>query len=388
MYSDDFAADLPSGSVRRGKRHVCRGMGMSGEATEDIIISTDGCVAAITLRRLRALNALTGDMRRRIAAALPGFARDPQIYAVVLQSASPKAFSSGSDVREILHLARQDHAAARAAFVEEYGMNWLMECFSKPTISLIDGMVMGGGVGISAYNTHRVAGENYRWAMPETIIGFFPDIGAAHALSRLGPVGQYLGLTGRMIGRADAFRLGLASHCIPAARFPQIVSELALANPVDPLLDGLHEDPGPGDLAEYDDLIAMAFAAPDVEGILSRLEAERGSRRDWAYGVAADLRKRSPLALKITHRHLIEAARLDIRQTLIADYRLACRFLEGDDFPEGVRAALIDKDGTPRWRPATLEAVRPEHVAACFAPLPAGEELQLPSRAEMQKSRV
>ncbi len=361
---------------------------MSGDETTDITIATDRCVATITLGRVRALNALTGAMRRAIAAALPGYARDPQIYAVVLRSTSPKAFSSGSDVREIIGLARHDRAAAREAFREEYGMNWLMECFSKPSISLIDGLVMGGGVGISGYNTNRVAGEGYRWAMPETIIGFFPDIGAAHALSRLGPVGQYLGLTGRTIGRADALRFELASHCIPASRFPQIVEELADANPVDPLLDGLHEDPGPGDLAPYDDIIATAFAAPAVEDIVSRLAAVQGQRRDWAQGVIADLRKRSPLALKVTHRHLAQAAQMDIRETLIADYRLACRFLEGHDFYEGVRAALIDKDWTPHWQPARLEDVRPDHVEAYFQPLPDGEDLQLPSRAEMQKARV
>lgn len=361
---------------------------MGGEGTADITIATDRCVAVATLSRVRALNALTGDMRRRLAAALPGFARDPQIYAVVLQSTSPKAFSSGSDVREILDLARQDRAVARAAFVEEYSMNWLMECFSKPTISLIDGMVMGGGVGISAYNTHRVAGEGYRWAMPETIIGFFPDVGAAHVLSRLGPMGQYLGLTGRMIGRADALRFGLASHCIDASKFTRIIEELALANPVDPLLDGLHEDPGAGELAPYDDLIASAFSALSVEDIVSRLDAVQGERRAWSQGVIADLRRRSPLALKVTHRHLIESAAMDIRQTLIADYRLACRFLEGHDFYEGVRAALIDKDSAPMWQPKRLEDVSTAQVEAYFRPLPEGDALTLPARAEMQKARV
>lgn len=356
--------------------------------TADIDITTDRCVAIVTLRRERALNALTADMRGHIAAAMPAFARDPQIYAVVLRSTSPKAFSCGSDVREITGLATADPAAARAAFADEYRLNWLMECFSKPTVSLIDGMVMGGGVGISGFNTHRVAGEGYRWAMPETLIGFFPDIGAAHALARLGPIGLYLGLTGRMIGRADALRWGLATHCIPAANFPQIIAELALANTVDPLLDGLHVDPGPGDLAPYDDIIASTFAAPAVEDIVSRLEAVQGTGREWAQGVVVDLRKRSPLALKVTHRHLKETAGRSIRETLIADYRLAARFLEGHDFYEGVRAALVDKDGTPRWRPARIEDVPPEAVDAYFQPLPQGAALDLPSREDMQRARV
>lgn len=354
----------------------------------DITIAVDRCVAIITLDRPRALNALTMDMRRRIAAALPGYARDPQVYAVVLRSTSPKAFSSGSDVREILRLAEAGHASARAAFAEEYSMNWLMECFSKPTVSLIDGMVMGGGVGISGFNTHRVAGEGYAWGMPETMIGLFPDIGAAHALSRLGAVGQYLALTGRRIGRADAFRYGLASHCIAAQHFDRIREELALANPVDLLLDGLHQDPGPGELERYEDVINRAFSAAAVEDIVSRLQVVHGDKREWAQGVVADLSHRSPLSLKVTHRHLKEAQEMDIRHTLMADYRLVCRFLEGHDFYEGVRAALIDKDGDPKWQPASLEAVTAADVERYFMPLPASETLHLRTREDMQKARV
>lgn len=354
----------------------------------EISIVSDRCAAVITLDRPKALNALTADMRRRIAAAMPGFARDPQTYAVVLRSTSPKAFSSGSDVREIIALAQIDKAQARAAFAEEYALNWLLECFSKPTVSLIDGMVMGGGVGISGYNTHRVAGEGYRWGMPETSIGLFPDVGVAHALSRLGAVGQYLALTGRSIGRADAFRLGLASHCIASQHFDAIQEELALANTVDPLLDGLHEHPGRGDLDGFGDIIKSAFCAVAVEDIVSRLEAVQGERRVWAQEVVADLRARSPLSCKVTHRYLIEARGLDIRHTLIADYRLVCRFLQGTDFFEGVRAALIDKDRSPRWQPARIEDVSAGDVEPYFIDLAAGDALVLPTREEMQKARV
>lgn len=357
-------------------------------AGADITISTDRCVGLITLQRVRALNALTGDMRRRIAAAIPEFARDPQIYAVLLQSTSPRAFSAGSDVREIVQAAQRSRAEARLAFAEEYRMNWLLECFSKPTISLIDGMVMGGGVGITGFNTHRVATENYSWAMPETMIGLFPDVGAAHALSRLGAVGQYLALTGRSIARADAFRLGLATHCISAKHFPRIVEELALANTVDPLLDGLHEDPGAGELETYDDVIRLAFSAAAVEDIVSRLDAVQGVKRVWAQEVVADLRKRSPVSLEVTHRYLKEAAAFDIRQTLITDYRLACRFLDDRDFYEGVRAAIIDKDGIPSWVASSLSAVSGEQVDAYFTPMADEEELQLASREDMQKARV
>ena len=169
----------------------------------DISIVIDRSVAIITFDRPKALNALTRDMRARMLVAFPKFARDPMIYAVVQRSTSPKAFSAGADVREIIALAKSDMVAARRAFREEYALDWQIECFSKPTVSLIDGMVMGGGVGVSAFGTHRVAGEGYRWAMPETMIGLFPDVGVAHTLSRLdGSVGMYLGLTGHTIGRA------------------------------------------------------------------------------------------------------------------------------------------------------------------------------------------
>jgi enoyl-CoA hydratase len=327
-------------------------------------------------------------MRARLAKALWNFARDPQVYAVVMQSTSPKAFSAGSDVREVTSWAREDLARARRAFADEYALNWQCECFSKPTIPLMNGMVMGGGVGITMFGTHRVAGEGYRFAMPETQIGLFPDIGICHVFSRLERhMGLYLGLTGRTIGRADAYALGLATHCIAARHFDAIKADIAEAWPVDPALDDRHEDPGPPELAPYASIIDECFSAPSVEEIVARLEAVGGSTQAWAQAVAADLRRRSPLSLKITHRHIRESGARDLRQTLQVDYRLACRLLEGHDFFEGVRAVLIDKDGAPRWQPARLEDVTQDMVDACFAPLEA-DELALPTRQDMQELRA
>lgn len=359
---------------------------MSDGAADDISITANGAAAIVTLNRPKALNALTSAMRRAVAEAIPVWARDPMIYAIILKSTSPKAFCSGSDVREILAIAGRSLHDTRAEFADEYRMNWLLECFSKPTISLINGLVMGGGIGLSGYNTHRVAGENYSWAMPETMIGFFPDVGVAHALSRLGAMGQFLALTGRSIGRADAYRMGLATHCIDSTEFAGIEAELAQANTVDPLLDGLHRDPGEGELLPYDDLIQRAFSAPTVEGILAVLEGEAGTQRTWAQAVVADLRKRAPLSLKVTHRHVTDARALDIKGTLEADYRLASALLSGSDFREGVRAALIDKDGAPQWRPGRIEDVGEAEIAPYFVPL--ATPLRLPTREDMQKARV
>lgn len=362
--------------------------GSAERPADEVLIEARGSLAIITLNRPRALNALTTAMRAALAQTFPRFAREAQTYCVVIQSACEKAFSAGGDVREMVRWGREDRQQARHALRDEYALNWLHECFSKPTISLIDGPVMGSGVGISLFGTHRVAGENYRFAMPETAIGFFPDVGTAWPLSRMpDSIGMYLGLTGRSIGAADAYALGLLTHCIPAARFEEIKAALADTWPVDTVLDDMQVDPGPGELVPYASHIAYCFSAPRVEEIIARLGLIGGKARAWAEAVIADLALRSPTSLKVTHRHISDARAFDLRQTLAVDYRLACRFLEGHDFYEGVRAALIDKDGTPRWQPARLEDVTPAMVEDYFAPLGA-EELALPTRPEMQAARV
>lgn len=345
-------------------------------------------MAGIELVRVKALNALTTDMRAQLAAVIPGFARDANLYVVLLKSASPKAFSAGGDVRELVTWGRDDPRRARDAFADEYRLNWMLECFSKPVVSLIDGLVMGSGVGITIYNTHRVAGERYKFAMPETAIGLFPDVGVAHALSRLpGNIGTYLGLTGRSIGRAEAYRLGLVTHCIDACDYGEIERRLADAEPVDRLLDRLHRDPGVGELEPDRGLIADCFAAGSVEEISEKLAGAARSGHGFAAGILEDLAKRSPTSLKITLRHLREAKSKDLRAVLATDYRLACRCLEGHDFAEGVRAALIDKDNLPVWRPARITDVTEAMVTAYFAPLEGGADLDLPSRADMQAAR-
>lgn len=362
--------------------------GGAAQATPDITIETKGAAGVVTFERVRALNALTTQMRERMGEAFTLFARNPQIYAVVLASASPKAFSAGGDVRELVKWGREDRARAERAFADEYRLNWRLECFSKPTISLIDGMVMGSGVGVSLFGTHRVAGEGYRFAMPETAIGLFPDVGVAHAFARMPHgIGNYLGLTGRAVGRADALQLGLATHCIGRGHFDEIVAALTEAEPVDPLLDKLHADPGEGEIAHLKGLIADTFEASRVEEIVERLGRIKGAGQEWAGAVLTELSKRSPLSLKITLRHIQGAAGQDLRGVLETDYRLACRCLEGHDFAEGVRAALIDKDGRPNWVPARLEDVTEDMVEACFRPLPGGE-LNLPTRDEMQAARA
>ena len=361
---------------------------MAEEQKADISVENHGAIAIVTLSRGRALNALTAAMRERISSVLWTAAREAQTYAVVLESESERAFSAGSDVREVLALYRQSEDLGHKAFADEYMLNWQCECFSKPTVPLINGMVMGGGVGVSLYGTHRVAGENYKFAMPETAIGLFPDVGVCYALGRMpGSFGVYLGLTGRSIGRADAYRLGLVTHCIGAEHFPAIKAELAEAWPVDPLLDRLHVDPDGGEIATIGDVVDRCFSASSVEEILERLKAIEGEHKAWADGVAAELSRRSPLSLKITLRHVRGSRERDLRETLVVDYRLAVRLLAAADFHEGVRAVIVDKDHQPKWTPSSLAEVTEAMVDHYFAPLGAGE-LALPTRAEMQSARA
>lgn len=353
-----------------------------------IIIDRSQALRTMTLNRPRVLNALDEDMCRALSNELPDIARNPDIYIVAFLSSSPKAFCAGGDVLALTDEAQRDIEGARAKVRTEYKLNWLLECFSKPVVSFIDGICMGSGAGLTTYNTHRVAGENYKWAMPEVKIGLFPDVGIAHRLARLPwPIGLYLGLTGRAITRGDAQWLGLVTHCIASSQFAKILEKLADAQPVDPLLDGLNEIQGEGPLRKDLGYIRDHFSHPTLAEIFVSLAKAEASGSDWARETLAGLRKSSPISLAITDRHIRAACTLDIRETLIEDYRLAARCLEYPDFAEGVRAALRDKDGSPRWVPAQFEDITADIVERYFAPL--GEnELDLPSRAEMQAARV
>ncbi|MFN0217574.1 MAG: enoyl-CoA hydratase/isomerase family protein [Hyphomicrobium sp.] len=351
-------------------------------------VNRRGAVAQFILNRPKTLNAFDDDMRRVLADEIPRIARNPDVYIVALTSASPKAFSAGGDVRRLVTEAKTDIETVKGYFRAEYALDWLLDCFSKPTISLIDGLCMGSGAGLTCTNTHRVAGEAYKWAMPETAIGLFPDVGVAHVLGRMPwPIGLYLGLTGDSLGRADAQWLKLTTHCIPATRFAHILDQLADAEPVDPLLDGLHEPQSSGPLQSRAAMIEEHFSGESLAEIIASLEKSGSPSREFAEKALAVIKARSPISLAITDRHIRTARTLDLRQTLIQDYRLAVRCLEGHDFYEGVRAALIDKDARPQWSPARLSYVTEAMVEAYFAPVPSGD-LVLQSRPEMQAARV
>jgi len=355
---------------------------------EKIAAAQTRALQTFTLDRPSALNALDNDMCGSLKNAIPRVARNPDIYIVALLSSSPKAFCAGGDVLALSAVAKQDIDTAKSYLRDEYSLNWLFECFSKPTVSFIDGICMGSGAGLSAFNTHRVAGENYKWAMPETKIGLFPDVGIARVLAKMPwPIGLYLGLTGRPIGRADAQWLGLVTHCISSSHFAGILSKLADAEPVDPILDGLNEMQDPGDLQKERGHINEHFSEPTLEKIFCSLAKAESKGSEWAARTSATLKRCSPISLAITLRHIQSALCFDIRETLIEDYRLAVRCLENHDFHEGVRALLRDKDGKPVWQSASYADVTSQVVDRYFAPLSEGD-LELPSRTEMQAARV
>jgi enoyl-CoA hydratase len=357
------------------------------DSAPKVRVERKGALVNFVLNRPNVLNAFDDDMRRILTEEMPRIARNPDIYVVLLTSASAKAFCAGGDVRSLAAEAKRDMAKTRQYFANEYQLDWLLDCFSKPSISLIDGICMGSGAGLTSFNTHRVAGENYKWAMPETAIGLFPDVGIAHVLARMpGSMGLYLGLTGRSVNRADAHWLGLATHCISSAHFGKIASLLAEAEPIDPLLDGLHEEQCAGPLQNEASLIRDFFSGASIDQIVETLQRAQGAAKAWAEATLAGLLKRSPMSLAITDRHIREARKLDLRQTLIQDFRLAWRCLEAPDFSEGVRAALIDKDNRPKWSPPLLDLVTAEMVQSYFAPL-GDDDLHLLSRDDMQAAR-
>lgn len=345
----------------------------------EVICAKDKCAGLVILNRPKALNALSLDMIRKMEAHFQSLAKDPHVYGVIQRAHDNGAFCAGGDVKAIYNAHESDQDAGIDFYREEYQHNWTLQRFIKPTISLINGLCMGGGVGISVHGTHRVAGEGYKLAMPETAIGLFPDVGGSYFLSRLpGRIGLYLGLTGAVIGPADGYRLGLATHCIPAHKFDDIQDAIREADPIDPVLDALHEDPGEGELSPLRPAIERCFAAGSVEEIIERLQAEDGETRDWAQETIAKLHAHSPTSLKLTYRVYAEGARANsLKASLKMEFRCAVRCLRGHDHFEGVRAKMVDKDNAPCWRPARLEDVSAEMIEAYLAPLEDVPELEL-----------
>jgi enoyl-CoA hydratase len=337
-----------------------------------------GRAGLVTLDRPARLNALNREMFEALSAQYRLWAPAPHIYGVAMQSTHPSVFCSGGDLK-LLHEWGEQGAtdAIREFYRAAYSHVWVLEKFIRPNVPLIDGLCLGGGIGITLFGTHCVAGEGYRFGMPQVGIGFLPDIGGTYFLPRLlGRTGLYLALTGRIIGPAEAYRQRLVSHCIPAAHFGVIKDALADNHPIDRLLDGLHKDPGEGELVRHTPLIDRAFAAPSVEAILAELDAEQGEHAEFAHETAAEMRKKSPTSLKIAFTQMQRGKSLDLAPALTLEFRLASHIVATHDYREGIAARIAGKGRAPNWQPAKLEAVDDAAIERLFE-TPAADELDL-----------
>jgi enoyl-CoA hydratase len=342
--------------------------------TDEIIFERRGGLGVVRLNRPNALNTLSLGMYRAFAPQLVAWGDDPAVHAIVVMGEGGRAFCAGGDVRAIYDARYNPGSESADFFREEYWLIAHVHHFPKPYIALMDGIVMGGGVGISINGSYRIVTEKTLLAMPEVHIGLFPDVGATRFLNRCpGRVGLYLALTGRRIGGVDALYCGFATHYVPRERLPALVDALvgtawtpAASKPVDAVLARFAADPGPAPLAAIRNDVDRIFAASSVEAIIAELE---GATADWAKEARAAMVRASPLSLKITFEQLRRGQGMNLESALALEYRLTQQVLAGHDFFEGVRAVLVDKDNAPQWSPASLVAVTPQMVAAHFAPL-------------------
>jgi enoyl-CoA hydratase len=324
----------------------------------------DGRVGRIQLNRPKALNALDLTMVQLIHIALDDFADDPSVHAVVMEAAGGRAFCAGGDVRAIRAQGMAGEAAPiRAFFASEYALNQAIADFPKPYVALIDGLCLGGGIGVSVHGSHRIATENAAFAMPETAIALFPDIGATYFLPRLpGALGMFLALTGTRVTGADAVHTGLATHFCPQARLPELSNAIA-ADGVG-VIAAFAEPLPPFSLAPHRALIDHAFSAPGVREILAALEDDGG---DFAMAMVAALRAVSPSSLHWSFKIVRDGASRTLDECLAAELALVQKITRHPEFFEGVRAVVVDKDRAPKWRPAAIEEVDPVEIAALFA---------------------
>lgn len=349
-------------------------MGAPAE-TQDITFETIGHCGVITLDRPAALNALTLAMVHAMSAALAGYAADATVRSVVVRSSSPRAFCAGGDIKTLYEWGcLGKHQEQMGFFAAEYRLCRQIARFPKPYVALIDGIVMGGGVGISVNGAYRLAGETYSLAMPEVGIGFFPDIGGTYFLPRLpGKAGSYLALTGTRIGLGDGVALGLATAHVPAARFAAILERLAQGEAIERVI-AAEQAPAPDSpLMRQRHFVDGCFAAPTVDDILGEIDEASYAGSNFALTTYETIRSRSPTSLAIALKQMQIGASLDLDAALALEYRIAQRVVRGHDYYEGVRTVLIDRGAKPQWMPAEIDKVSGSAIEACFAAYPDDE---------------
>jgi enoyl-CoA hydratase len=339
--------------------------------TQDIRFERHGTAGVITLDRPRALNAVSHDMVRQLAAQLRRCRDDPAVTRVIVTAAGGRAFSAGGDLRSLYELEQSgQHEAALGYFRDEYALNSLIQLYPKPYVALIDGIVMGGGVGVSIHGSHRIAGDRFLFAMPEVGLGFFPDIGATWFLPRLpGELGVYCALTGERLNAADGVTGGVATHRVSSDRLADLRDALCGATPVDAIVAAFADPAGAGPVTVRREAINRLFAGDRIEDILARLDGESGDDAQWARTTAATIRTKAPFGLKIALAQMRRGRDWSFEDCMRAEFRLASRLSRRVDFHEGVRAVIIDKDNKPRWNPGEIATVTEAEIDRCFAPI-------------------
>ena len=343
--------------------------------TSEVVIRREGTVGILSLNRPQAIHSLTLGMVHAMTAALREWRDDPAVEAVILDHAEGRGFCAGGDIADLREsIVNAGGVTARQFFHDEYQLDHLIKTYPKPFVAFIDGIVMGGGVGISQPAQFRVATEATRFAMPETGIGLFPDVGGSWYLARLKHrIGQFLVLTGARLDGGECLWTGLATHYLPAAVLPEAKRRIVAApGEIAAILAELAAQPPAPRIAANAEKIERLFAADTLEDITAALAADPG---EWAAKELAAIAPKAPLSSKVALRQLVEgAAMTDFASVMAMEYRIASRLIMRPDFAEGVRALIVDKDNAPRWNPATAAQASDELVDLIFSPLPENEE--------------
>jgi len=348
---------------------------------DDLLFEQRGPLVLVTLNRPQALNALTHEMALALEKRLRQYEDDSDVEAIVVRGAGDRAFCAGGDIRRLYDTGRAGEAYPYNFYRDEYRLNASIFHYPKPYVALIDGIDMGGGVGVSVHGSHRVVTERLNFAMPETGIGLFPDVGGSHFLPRLpGEIGVYMAMTGARLKAADAVYAGVGDAYVPSDRLDDLVTALGDApfhrgarTAVGRTISEFAVDPGPSDIEALRERIDAAFDKATVEEIIASLE-QAGD--DWAMKTVATMRGKSPTSMKVALRAIRQGAEHDFHDCMIMEYRIANGCIAGHDFYEGVRAVVIDKDQAPKWQPAGLEEVTDTAVDRYFEDEPKDGDLE------------
>jgi enoyl-CoA hydratase len=339
---------------------------------DDVRFERYGLAGVITMTRPKALNALNHPMVKAITRALLAWRDDSSVAAVVIKGEG-RAFCAGGDLMAVYNNRANPPADF---FADEYRLNALIEGYPKPYVALIDGIVMGGGVGLSFHGSHRIVTENTLFAMPETGIGFFPDVGGSHLLPDLADnYGMYLALTAARIKQGDALWCGLATHTVKAENLQPLLDGIAMTGEPEAVLRGVFQMARRETEREKIAVIDRWFGQPSLAGIVAALEADAATD-EFAAATLTTLRSKSPTSLAVTYREITSGQTLSMADCMKMEYRILCRMLTTDDFYEGIRAVLVDRGSTPVWNPASLQDVRDADIDSYFA-MPTGGDLDL-----------